>query len=136
MVLSDFYVAYNIILIVVAVICFAFGVNVYRKKGISKKMGFFSLVFVLVVCFADNLFITSKTVTLDDYYEIVEQKQIDDFEISKVRLPHDKYVWIKIRGESVSDDGKKVELTVVQNYNWCGLMVDQYVSGTWLYNGQ
>ena len=135
MVLSDFYVIYNIVLMLACVVCLVHWISIYRKKGKSKKLMFFSLVFVLMVCFLDNLFVTSKTVTTSEYYEIVEQKQVGSSQISKVELPHSKYEWVYIQDERVSDDGKKVELTVVQDYDWCGLLVNQYILNTCLYTG-
>lgn len=135
MVLSDFFVIYNIVLMLACVVCLVHWISIYRKKGKSKKLMFFSLVFVLMVCFLDNLFVTSKTVTTNEYYEIVEQKQVGSSQISKVELPHGKYEWVYIQDERVSDDGKKVELTVVQDYDWCGLLVNQYILNTCLYTG-
>jgi len=117
------------------VVCLVHWISIYRKKGKSKKLMFFSLVFVLMVCFLDNLFVTSKTVTTNEYYEIVEQKQVGSSQISKVELPQGKYEWVYIQDERVSDDGKKVELTVVQDYDWCGLLVNQYILNTCLYTG-
>lgn len=135
MVLSDFLVIYNIVLMLACVVCLVHWISIYRKKGKSKKLMFFSLVFVLMVCFLDNLFVTSKTVTTNEYYEIVEQKQVGSSQISKVELPQGKYEWVYIQDERVSDDGKKVELTVVQDYDWCGLLVNQYILNTCLYTG-
>lgn len=135
MVLSDFLVIYNIVLMLACVVCLVHWISIYRKKGKSKKLMFFSLMFVLIVCFLDNLFVTSKTVTSNEYYEIVEQKQVGSSQISKVKLPHGKYEWVYIQDERVSEDGNKVELTVVQDYDWCGLLVNQYILNTCLYTG-
>ena len=135
MVLSDFFIIYNIVLLLACVVCLVHWIGIYRKKEKSKKLMFFSLVFVLIVCFLDSLFVTSKTVTSNEYYEIVEQKQVGSSQISKVELPQGKYEWVYIQDERVSDDGKKVELTVVQDYDWCGLLVKQYILNTCLYTG-
>ena len=136
MILSDFRMLYDIVTIVVGVGYLVFGVRLLRKEGSHRKVVIISIVIIFAMSFFDSLFVTSKSVTTNAYYDIVDSRQVDDLDITKVRLPHDKYEWIVIGNEPVSDDGEKVELMVKQSYNWCGLLVNQYVLNTCLYAGE
>lgn len=108
---------------------------IYNRPSVSVIITYMFVALVLLYTYK-ALFYTDHTEKIEEYCNIVEEKQLEDYTISKVELPENDYEWIIIRNEPVSDDGEKVLLQLEQDYNRYGNVIRQTVMNTALYTGK